>query len=506
MPTSFSARFDNPLSNNDVVIKRCASGSVAGCFNPCPHSEEINSTRTTGDGAGTAVQVEPTGTARANAAANFLSLADLASQALSEDYSLYRSMWSDLNRCGNLPSSLSSRQRHSLYEQMACHALYGVSTRFGGNTWDFEAWRDDVDWAEALSFNGRCGQRYGDQPAAAEFLQGTLVKAFDTHASTLAAQTWLVANLNGVNVMRNVASSRGYGCLLAKGKAVARWLPSSFLDEYLAGRAPDVSDDEACGTSSTGGSSGGSAQVTLAQGPSAPQGYWYAVTLNGFGANQLVSVSCRDSVDPSGFRSFSAATDASGHAVADNGCYSGDGPDHWAMAGGVESNHVSWGSGGSGGTVGQPVNAYDNYGGGAVGHAMCRGNPGRPESMPGGTASQAFSVPAGVAAIDHALVQIDPDSSVTAHATLSVNGSAAASADAAASGDTSFAFSRVNVRQGDTVSLSISFTASSGKIITVYTVGSPGGTFTASNSCSDGAPNVSTPTTGLRAVVSGYGA
>jgi hypothetical protein len=99
--------------------------------------------------------------------------------------------------------------------------------------------------------------------------------------------------------------------------------------------------------------------------------------------------------------------------------------------------------------------------------------------------------------------RIDPDSSVTAHATLSMNGSAAASADAAASGDTSFAFSRVNVHQGDTVSLSISFTASSGKIITVYTVGSPGGTFMASNSCSDGAPSVSTSTTGLRAVVLG---
>jgi hypothetical protein len=153
---------------------------------------------------------------------------------------------------------------------MACHALYGVSSKFGGNTWDFEAWRDDVDWAEALSVNGRCGQGYGDQPAAAEFLQGTLVKAFDTHASTLAAQTWLVSNLNGVNVLRNVASPRGYACLLAKGKAVARWMPSSFLDEYLAGRAPDVFDNEACGTS--GGSSGSGTSTPIATAPPGPTG------------------------------------------------------------------------------------------------------------------------------------------------------------------------------------------------------------------------------------------
>jgi hypothetical protein len=87
---------------------------------------------------------------------------------------------------------------------------------------------------------------------------------------------------------------------------------------------------------------------------------------------------------------------------------------------------------------------------------------------------------------------------------LIVNGNNAASANAAAAGDTNFSFSQVSVHPGDTVALSISFTATYGKIITVYTVGNPGGSFTASNSCSDGAPNVSTSATGLRAVVSGY--
>lgn len=149
------------------------------------------------------------------------------------------------------------------------------------------------------------------------------------------------------------------------------------------------------------------------------------------------------------------------------------------------------------------VNAYDNYGPANAGRAMCRGNPGRPESMPGGTAAQTFTVPTGVASLDRALVQIDPDNRVNAHAVLSVNGQDRASADAAASGDTTFGFASVPVRAGDAVQLRVSFTASFGKIITVYTTGAPGGTFTASNSCPDGAPNVTTSATGLRAVISG---
>jgi hypothetical protein len=149
------------------------------------------------------------------------------------------------------------------------------------------------------------------------------------------------------------------------------------------------------------------------------------------------------------------------------------------------------------------IDLYNNYGGGAEGHAMCRGNPARPESMPGGVATETFSVPPNVGSVDSALVQIDPDASVTAHATLSVNGVARGSADAAAAGDTTFSFPAIAVQPGDSLSLSISFSATYGKIITVYTVGSPGGTFNASNSCPDGAPSVST-SSGLRAVISGW--
>jgi hypothetical protein len=151
------------------------------------------------------------------------------------------------------------------------------------------------------------------------------------------------------------------------------------------------------------------------------------------------------------------------------------------------------------------VNAYDNYvDSNGVGRAMCRGNPGRPESMPGGTASQTFTVGAGVAAIDEVLVWIDPDDRVTGHGSLYVNGAPRASANATAAGDTTFSFSRVSVAAGDQVTFSVTFTATLGKLITVYTTGSPGGRFVASNSCSDGAPNVDTTSTGLKAVVHGW--
>ncbi len=148
------------------------------------------------------------------------------------------------------------------------------------------------------------------------------------------------------------------------------------------------------------------------------------------------------------------------------------------------------------------VDAYSNYGVATVGHAMCRGNPGRPESMPGGTATQTFTVPAGVASLSSALVQIDPDSSVTAHLTLTINGVVRATAASLAAGDTSFGWPAVETSPGDQVSLSISFTATFGKIITVYSAAAVGGILTYSNSCSDGAPSGSTAN-GLRAVISG---
>ncbi len=149
------------------------------------------------------------------------------------------------------------------------------------------------------------------------------------------------------------------------------------------------------------------------------------------------------------------------------------------------------------------VNPYDNYGPATQGHLMCRGNPGRPESQPGGTATQTFTVPGGVASVDHAMVQIDPAAAVTAHATLSVNGTARASTATSAAGDTHFSFSPVAVAPGDEVKLSITFSASEGKLIAIYAAAVVGGAFTAQNSCSDGAQSFS-KANGLRAVVSGW--
>ena len=93
----------------------------------------------------------------------------------------------------------------------------------------------------------------------------------------------------------------------------------------------------------------------LAQGPAAPSGYRYAVTVDHFAPNTSVSVSCRDSVSPGGFYTFSLAIDGNGHGFTQSSCYSGDGPDHWVVVnGGVESNHVVWSDGGGsvGGTTG----------------------------------------------------------------------------------------------------------------------------------------------------------
>ena len=85
-----------------------------------------------------------------------------------------------------------------------------------------------------------------------------------------------------------------------------------------------------------------SGTVTLQQGVAAPHGYYYDVSVAGFAANASVTASCRDSRDPGGFRTFQIQADQAGNAHYDRGCYSGDGPDHWVVVNGVESNHVPW--------------------------------------------------------------------------------------------------------------------------------------------------------------------
>ena len=150
----------------------------------------------------------------------------------------------------------------------------------------------------------------------------------------------------------------------------------------------------------------------------------------------------------------------------------------------------------------QPVTVYDNYGAALTGYAVCRGNPGRPESMPGGTVSQTYTVPSGVSALTGAVVQIDP-APVTVAATLSDGGAIVAQASATAAGDTTFNFGTVPVKPGDAITLILTMTATSGKITTVYSAAGTPGQLTITDTCSDGATNITTAAVGLRSKLLG---
>jgi hypothetical protein len=69
------------------------------------------------------------------------------------------------------------------------------------------------------------------------------------------------------------------------------------------------------------------ASVSLSQGPPAPYGYRYAVTLTSFTPDSEVGVECFDSQDPGGFYYFILTTNGSGDAFSQSYCYSAAGPD-----------------------------------------------------------------------------------------------------------------------------------------------------------------------------------
>ncbi|MGZ6973528.1 MAG: hypothetical protein ACXVKQ_06305 [Acidimicrobiia bacterium] len=109
------------------------------------------------------------------------------------------------------------------------------------------------------------------------------------------------------------------------------------------------------GTGGGGGGGGGGrpltsappgASATVAQGPAAPFGYRYAVSLHGYVPNSAVGITCVDTQDPSGFYYFTLATDGAGNASTASYCYSATGPEYWVIAGGLASNHARWSSGG----------------------------------------------------------------------------------------------------------------------------------------------------------------
>lgn len=92
-----------------------------------------------------------------------------------------------------------------------------------------------------------------------------------------------------------------------------------------------------------GGAGTPTESLNLAAGGSAPAGIWYDFRLTGYAPGAVVTVTCRDSVDPGGFWTQTFTIGADGTAGDSTLCYSGDGPDHWVTSdGGRESNHVAW--------------------------------------------------------------------------------------------------------------------------------------------------------------------
>ena len=122
------------------------------------------------------------------------------------------------------------------------------------------------------------------------------------------------------------------------------YLNAHYINDGLAANQIDA------GVSQCGSAPPPQAAITLSQGPAAPAGFWYSISLDNFAGGATISVTCRDSVDPGGFKTFSLTTNGAGHTATQAWCYSGDGPDHWVTANGVESNHVQWGPGSGGGT------------------------------------------------------------------------------------------------------------------------------------------------------------
>ena len=53
-----------------------------------------------------------------------------------------------------------------------------------------------------------------------------------------------------------------------------------------------------------------------------------------------MEVTCADSANPGGFRTFTIESD--GYAATTSQCYSAGGPDHWVVADGTTSSHATW--------------------------------------------------------------------------------------------------------------------------------------------------------------------
>jgi hypothetical protein len=279
-------------------------------------------------------------------------------------------VWADLQGCAPFPY-LTNEQQESIYEQMVCHLEGGVG-HLGGSTFDFEAWRPVMPAFTSL-VTAHCNPDLGPG-AGVQYIEDIIQWSGDNNPQKTA---WLVTRAaDGTLERRWIPTSEIYYCLKGAGKGGPFVLDHSYIATYLAPVGLPATRDEFCGHSQSppppggGGGALGTGTVTLAQGPVALQGYKYAITLSGFAANSAVSITCFDSASPGGFYTFTLTTNSVGGASTASYCYSGDGPDHWVIAGGVQSNHVTWGGWSSSPppttwseqeTPNHPVNTFTNY-------------------------------------------------------------------------------------------------------------------------------------------------
>lgn len=149
-------------------------------------------------------------------------------------------VWSALQSCVPWPA-LTSSETDSIFKQMVCHIAFAIHGG-AGPSWDFEAWRSDPSWFQALNPSNRC-QNWGNVPgAAAEFLGHIVQGSLDTSSQRAA---YLIDNLDGVWVTRHILTSKAFYCLKAQGDQGPDVLASDFLiDEATPGPAIG---DEACG-------------------------------------------------------------------------------------------------------------------------------------------------------------------------------------------------------------------------------------------------------------------
>jgi hypothetical protein len=288
-------------------------------------------------------------------------------------------LWHSIEACLPIPSILNG-ERESMFKQMACNEFYGPAP--GTNvTYDMEGWRQNPEWDVAMKSSNNCQHWANVDPTNNDLLSGWVVQGSLDNSKQKAA--YLVEGKLGTGNWwkSHILTTKAYGCTLQShpGPLI---VPSEYLTEMLPDGGQPIGDS-ACDAvpPSYGPPVCQAGTLYLDQGPAAPGGgYWYAVALCGYPPSSAVAITCRDSVSPSGFITFTMNTDVAGDATSLTGCYSGDGPDHWATALGNESNHVSWGSGGSSGsgstqtpppppqqtwseqeTPNHPVNTFTNY-------------------------------------------------------------------------------------------------------------------------------------------------